>query len=73
MKSSLIAACLIFVSTSVVLAEESVGQLWENSLLTQKRHGTLAGPRPGQKCLWSARLNGCLWYTPGRWNLNLRN
>ena len=73
MKSSLIALGLIFISTSIVAAEESVGQLWENSLLTHKRNGTLAGPRPGQKCLWSARLNGCLWYTPGRWNIYLQN
>jgi hypothetical protein len=60
MKSSLIALCLIVVSTSVALAAESVGQRWENSLLTHKRNGTLAGPRAGQKCLWSKALNGCL-------------
>ncbi len=73
MKSSLIALCLIVLSASVALAEESVGQRWENSLLTHKRNGTLAGPRPGQKCLWSKALNGCLWYTPGRWDLNLQD
>ena len=46
MKSSLIALCLIVLSASVALAEEFVGQRWENSLLTHKRNGTLAGPGP---------------------------
>jgi hypothetical protein len=73
MKSTLIALGLIIVSTQFALAEESVGQRWENSLLAHKRSGTLAGPRPGQKCLWSKQLNGCLWYTPGRWNLYLQD
>jgi hypothetical protein len=74
MKSFLIALGLIFVSTSVALAAEpSPGEMWENSLITHKRNGTLAGPRPGQKCLWSARLNGCLYYTPGKWDLYLRD
>jgi len=72
MKSSLIAICLVFASTSVALAADSVGKRWENSLLKHKRQGTLAGARAGQKCLWSARLNGCLWYTPGKWDLYLR-
>lgn len=68
MKSCLIGVCLILDSTSFALATEpSPGQRWENSLLTH----TLAGARPGQKCLWSARLNGCLWYTPGKWDLYL--
>jgi hypothetical protein len=48
MKSSLIALCLIVVSTSVALAEESVGERWERSLLTHKRNGTLAGPGPAR-------------------------
>jgi hypothetical protein len=74
MKSCLISVCLIFVSTSVALAAEpTAGQRWEDSLLTHKRNGTLAGPRPGQKCLYSARLNGCLYYTPGKWDLYLRD
>jgi len=73
MKSSLIALCLLVVSTSVALAEESAGQRWENSLLTHKRNGTLAGPRHGQKCLWSKALNGRLWYTPGKWDLYLQD
>jgi hypothetical protein len=73
MKSTLIALGLILATTSVALAEQSVGQRWENSLLAHKRNGTLAGPRPGQKCLWSKQLNGCLWYTPGRWNLYLQD
>jgi hypothetical protein len=73
MKPTLIALGLIIVSTQFALAEESVGQRWENSLLAHKRSGTLAGPRPGQKCLWSKQLNGCLWYTPGRWNLYLQD
>lgn len=73
MKSSMIALCLVVASTSFALAAESVGQRWENSLLTHKRNGTLAGPRAGQKCLWSKRLNGCLWYTPGKWDLYLQN
>jgi len=74
MKSSLIALSLIFVSTGFALAAEpSAGQRWENSLQTHKRNGTLAGARPGKKCLWSARLNGCLWYTPGKWDLYLND
>jgi len=44
-----------------------------DSLLTHKRNGTLAGARQGQKCLWSKQLNGCLWYTPGRWDLYMQN
>lgn len=73
MKTSVIALCLVFASTSFAFAAESVGQRWENSLLTHKRNGTLAGARAGQKCLWSQRLNGCLWYTPGRWDLYLQH
>ena len=73
MKSCLVALCLIFASTSFATAMESVGQRWENSLQSKKRSGTLAGARPGQKCLWSKRLNGCLWYTPGKWDLYMRS
>ena len=49
MKSSFIALAVVLVTTGFALAEESVGQRWENALLTHKRNGTLAGPRPGQK------------------------
>ena len=73
MRPLLIASCLLAISAPSAMAADSVGQAWENSLLTHKRNGTLPGPRPGQKCLWSARLNGCLWYTPGRWDLYLQN
>jgi len=73
MKSTLIALGLVLVSTQFALAAESVGQRWEDSLLTHKRNGTLAGARQGQKCLWSKQLNGCLWYTPGRWDLYMQN
>jgi hypothetical protein len=73
MRSLLIALCLLVVSAPVAFAAESVGQRWEDSLLTHKRNGTLAGARPGQKCLWSKSLNGCLWYTPGKWDLYLQN
>ena len=47
---------------------KSAGEQWEQSLLNSKKHGTLPGPRKGQKCLWSKRLGGCLWYTPGKWD-----
>lgn len=73
MKTLLIAFSFVLAATGAALAEESVGQRWENALLTHKRNGTLPGPRPGQKCLWSKQLNGCLWYTPGRWNLYLQD
>jgi len=74
MKSCLIALCLIFISTSLAFATEpSAGQRWENSLLQHKRAGTLAGARAGQKCLWSKALNGCLWYTPGKWDLYMQD
>ncbi|MEZ5827285.1 MAG: hypothetical protein R3D01_02410 [Hyphomicrobiales bacterium] len=73
MRPLLIALLLLVISAPAAMAAESVGQAWEQSLLTHKRNGTLAGPRPGQKCLWSERLQGCLWYTPGRWNLYLRD
>jgi hypothetical protein len=52
---------------STANAAPTVGDRWERSLLEKKHNGTLPGPRPGQKCLWSKKLNGCLWYTPGRW------
>jgi hypothetical protein len=73
MRPLMIALSFLILSMSAALAAESVGQRWEESLLTHKRNGTLPGPRPGQKCLWSQQLNGCLWYTPGKWNLNLQN
>lgn len=73
MRPLLIALSLLLLSVPTAFAAESVGQQWENALQAQKRNGTLAGPRPGQKCLWSKQLNGCLWYTPGRWDLYLQN
>lgn len=73
MRILIIAFSLLIVSLTAAVAAESIGQRWEESLLTHKRNGTLAGPRPGQKCLWSKQLNGCLWYTPGKWDLYLQN
>jgi hypothetical protein len=73
MRFLLIALSFLVLAASTVTAAESVGRQWEDSLLAHKRNGTLAGPRPGQKCLWSRQLNGCLWYTPGRWDLYLQN
>jgi hypothetical protein len=58
-------------STEAALAHQSAGEQWEQALLSAKRHGTLAGPRPGQVCLWSKPLGACLWYTPSKWNLML--
>lgn len=46
---------------------ESATDRWEHSLLTMKHNGTLLGPRPSQKCLYSKTLGSCLWYTPGKW------
>jgi hypothetical protein len=46
---------------------ESPADKWEKALLEMKQKGTLPGPKPGQKCLWSERLKACLWYTPGKW------
>ena len=59
------AACL----GTLGLAAESAGEQWERALLNGKRHGSLPGPRPGQKCLWSKPLGACLWYTPAKWDL----
>ena len=73
MRFLLIALGFLALSVPTAMAAESVGQAWEQSLLAHKRAGTLPGPRPGQKCLWSEQLQGCLWYTPGRWNLYLRD
>ena len=73
MRPLLIALSFLVLPVPSAFAAESVGQQWEDSLLAHKRNGTLAGPGPGQKCLWSKQLNGCLWYTPGRWNLYLQN
>jgi hypothetical protein len=70
MKPLLLALCLLIVSTHASLAgQKSPGQQWEQALLNAKRHGTLPGPRPGQKCLWSKPLGACLWYTPSKWSL----
>jgi hypothetical protein len=72
MRLSLLAVCLLLVSTQLSFAAQSAGARWEQALLTAKRHGTLAGPRPGQKCLWSQPLGACLWYTPAKWDPWLR-
>jgi hypothetical protein len=58
-------------STEAALAHQSAGAQWEQALFSAKRHGTLAGPRPGQVCLWSKPLGACLWYTPSKWNMML--
>ena len=71
MRLLLPALCLLLVSTHASLAAESVADRWEQALLSAKRHGTLPGPRPGQKCLWSRPLAACLWYTPAKWDLRL--
>ena len=73
MRTLMIALSFLVLSLPAAVAAESIGQQWEDSLLTHKRNGTLAGPRAGQKCLWSKQLNGCLWYTPGKWDLYLQN
>ena len=71
MRPLLLALSLLLISTDVSLAGPSVGQRWEQALLNAKRNGTLPGPRPGQKCLWSKPLGACLWYTPAKWDLRL--
>ena len=71
MRPLLLALFLLLISTNVSLAGQSVGQRWEQALLNAKRNGTLPGPRPGQKCLWSKPLGACLWYTPAKWDLRL--
>ena len=71
MKPLLLASCVLLISTQISLAGHSAGQRWEQALLSAKRHGTLPGPRPGQKCLWSKPLGACLWYTPAKWDLRL--
>jgi hypothetical protein len=71
MRPIFLAICLIALSTEAALAHQSAGEQWEKALLSVKRHGTLAGPRPGQVCLWSKPLGACLWYTPSKWNLML--
>ena len=53
MRPIFLAICLIALSTEAALAHQSAGEQWEQALLSAKRHGTLAGPRPGQVCLWS--------------------
>ena len=71
MRPIFLAICLIALSTEAALAHQSAGEQREQALLSAKRHGTLAGPRPGQVCLWSKPLGACLWYTPSKWNLML--
>jgi hypothetical protein len=71
MRPIFLAICLIALSTEAALAHQSAGEQWEQALLSAKRHGTLAGPRPGQVCLWAKPLGACLWYTPSKWNLML--
>ncbi|MGH6749958.1 MAG: hypothetical protein ACRECI_11670 [Methyloceanibacter sp.] len=71
MRPIFLAICLLALSTEAGLARQSAGEQWEQALLSAKRHGTLAGPRPGQACLWSKPLGACLWYTPSKWNLML--
>ncbi len=68
MRPLLLALCLLLVSAPAAFASESAGEQWERALLNGK-HGSLPGPRPGQKCLWSKPLGACLWYTPGKWDL----
>jgi hypothetical protein len=72
MRALLIALSLLVLSAQAAYAVESVGQRWENSLLAYKPAGTLPGPRQGQRCLWSARLQ-CLWYTPRKWDLYMQH
>jgi hypothetical protein len=67
-KSLLLAFCLLLVFAPAAFADASPGARWEQALLTAKKHGSLPGPRPGQKCLWSKSLGGCLWYTPAKWS-----
>jgi hypothetical protein len=71
MRFVLLTLGLLLIPTQASFAGESAGELWERALLNAKRHGTLAGPRPGQKCLWSRPLGACLWYTPAKWDLRL--
>jgi hypothetical protein len=71
MRILLLAICLLALSAEASHARQNAGQLWEQALLSAKRHGTLPGPRPGQVCLWSKPLGACLWYTPSKWNLML--
>jgi hypothetical protein len=67
----LLLASLLLISTKASLAGQSVGQRWEQALLNAKRNGTLPGPRPRQKCLWSKPLGACLRYTLAKWYLRL--
>ncbi len=71
MRTILLAMCVFALSTEVSLARQNAGAQWEQALLTAKRNGTLAGPRPGQVCLWSKPLGACLWYTPAKWDFML--
>ena len=71
MRVLLLGASLVAIFAAPAFAGNgnSVGAQWERSLLTAKRNGTLPGPRPGQKCLYSKTLGSCLWYTPSKWSL----
>jgi hypothetical protein len=71
MRLLLLALPLLLITTQASFAAESAGEMWERALLSAKRNGTLPGPRPGQKCLWSRPLGACLWYTPSKWDLRL--
>lgn len=66
----LFALCAVALLTTPAFADKpSVADQWEKALQEKARKGTLPGPKPGQKCLWSEKLKGCLWYTPGKWDL----
>ena len=60
---NMIATCaaLILVSSSAVAADNpTAGDQWERALLDAKKRGDLPGPKPGQRCLWSAKLGAAL-------------
>jgi hypothetical protein len=61
-------ALLVSLPATAGEKQPSVGERWERALLDAKRAGTLSGPKPGQRCLWSRRLGACLWYTPSKFN-----
>ncbi len=46
MRPLMIGLSFLVLSMTAALAAESVGQRWEESLLTHKRNGTLAWPPP---------------------------
>lgn len=63
----ILALCAILVCTPALADKPTLDQ-WEKSLQDKAKNGTLPGPKPGQKCLWSEKLKACLWYTPGKWD-----